>query len=110
MHGLAVKAAYTLGLHSKENFAGLSERQQETRKRVWWGCVNLDRFVKSLPELPFTLLRSSRILGMTFGRPFMIPASNCVVGLPTPIEDEEPHVARSDGNKAINVWFLSASM
>lgn len=48
MHGLAVKAAYTLGLHSNEHHANLSERQREMRKRAWWGCVNLDRYIKPL--------------------------------------------------------------
>ncbi|KAK5704718.1 hypothetical protein LTR17_021632 [Elasticomyces elasticus] len=48
VHGLAVKAAYTVGLHSKEDYAGLSERQREARKRAWWGCVNLDGI--GLPE------------------------------------------------------------
>lgn len=50
MHGLAVKACYTLGLQSTEDSAGHSERQRESRKRAWWSCVNLDRFVETLLE------------------------------------------------------------
>lgn len=111
MHGLAVKAAYTVGLHSKEDYAGLSERRRETRKRAWWGCVNLDRFVGLL--LRCAIQRADimlRILSMTFGRPLMIPLSHCRVGLPEPIENEVPRTAGFDVNNALSVSFLSASM
>jgi hypothetical protein len=111
MHGLAVKAAYTVGLHSKEDYAGRSERQRETRKRAWWGCVTLDRFVGLL--LKCGSQRADimlSILSMTFGRPLMIPASHCRVGLPEPIENEVPGVAGFDIDKGMSVSFLSASM
>ena len=45
VHGLAVKAALQLGLHSSEASKGLSSLDREVRKRVWYGCVVNDRYV-----------------------------------------------------------------
>jgi hypothetical protein len=43
IHGLAVKAAFQLGLHSSEASKRLSPLEREIRKRVWFGCIVLDR-------------------------------------------------------------------
>ena len=43
VHGLAVKAAFQLGLHSSEASRKLPPREREIRKRIWYGCVVLDR-------------------------------------------------------------------
>jgi hypothetical protein len=43
IHGLAVKAAFQLGLHSSEVSKRLSPLEREIRKRVWFGCIVLDR-------------------------------------------------------------------
>ncbi|KAK9799127.1 putative Transcription factor domain-containing protein [Seiridium cardinale] len=61
IHGLAVKAAFQLGLHSNDSSRNLSGVELETRNRTWYGCVVLDR-----------------TLSMTFGRPPTIPALNNV--------------------------------
>ncbi|KAK9426230.1 putative Transcription factor domain-containing protein [Seiridium unicorne] len=61
IHGLAVKAAFQLGLHSNDSSRVLSGVELETRNRTWFGCVLLDR-----------------TLSMTFGRPPAIPALNNV--------------------------------
>ena len=45
MHGLAVKAAYQLGLHSSDASSKLGPYQKEFRKRVWYGCILLDRIL-----------------------------------------------------------------
>jgi len=45
VHGLAVKAAMQLGLHSSEACKGLSSLEREIRKRTWFGCVIHDRYV-----------------------------------------------------------------
>lgn len=51
IHGLAVKAALQLGLHSKDASKAFPSLEQETRKRTWFGCVVLDRCHHSrLPE------------------------------------------------------------
>ncbi|EED18875.1 C6 transcription factor, putative [Talaromyces stipitatus ATCC 10500] len=65
IHGLTVKAALQLGLHSKDASKAFPPLEQEMRKRTWFGCVVLDR-----------------VLGMTFGRPTAIP--NCYVKLELP--------------------------
>ncbi|GKZ27604.1 hypothetical protein AbraCBS73388_005129 [Aspergillus brasiliensis] len=44
VHGLAVKAALQLGLHSKDASQAFSPLERETRKRTWFGCVVLDRY------------------------------------------------------------------
>jgi hypothetical protein len=49
IHGLAVKAALSLGLHSTDAARRFSPIEREMRKRIWCGCVMLDRYV-SFPE------------------------------------------------------------
>lgn len=44
VHGLAVKAAFQLGLHSSEASQAFSPLDREIRKRVWFACVILDRY------------------------------------------------------------------
>lgn len=57
-HGLTVKSAYQLGLHSTDALKQYPPLEREIRKRTWYMCILLDR-----------------TLSMTFGRPFVIPAS-----------------------------------
>lgn len=45
IHGLAVKAAMQLGLHSAEASQKLPPIEREVSKRLWFGCVILDRSV-----------------------------------------------------------------
>lgn len=65
LHGLAVKGAFALGLHSNQASQRFSPLENEVRKRTWFGCVLLDR-----------------VLSMTFGRPPTIPGD--YVRLPPP--------------------------
>ena len=44
-HGLAVKAAYRLGLHSKRALDQYGPLEREMRLRTWHTCVLLDRYV-----------------------------------------------------------------
>lgn len=44
IHGLAVKAAFQLGLHSKHATGAFSPLDQETRRRTWYACIVLDRY------------------------------------------------------------------
>jgi hypothetical protein len=44
VHGLAVKAAFQLGLHSSEASKSFAPLDREIRKRTWFGCVVLDRY------------------------------------------------------------------
>ena len=44
-HGLAVKAAYRLGLHSKHALDQYGPLEREMRLRTWHTCVLLDRYV-----------------------------------------------------------------
>ncbi|UKZ96562.1 uncharacterized protein TrAFT101_011345 [Trichoderma asperellum] len=64
-HGLAISAAYQLGLHSPDANQGFSPLECEIRKRTWYGCILLDR-----------------TLSMTFGRPCTIPESYIKLDMP----------------------------
>ncbi|KAK0383890.1 hypothetical protein NLU13_7982 [Sarocladium strictum] len=75
-HGLAVKAALSIGLHSNAASRKFPPVEQEMRKRTWYGCVILDRS-----------------LSMTFGRPSAIPEYYIRIELPKPINNEEQDVA-----------------
>ncbi|KAJ5220557.1 transcriptional regulatory protein GAL4, partial [Penicillium chermesinum] len=65
VHGLAITTAFQLGLHSPKSNKRFPPLENEIRKRVWLGCILLDRS-----------------LSMTFGRPAMIPESYCKLDLP----------------------------
>ncbi|KAI7777484.1 c6 transcription [Diaporthe eres] len=67
MHGIAVKAAFQLGLHSTTSLKAYTPLERETRTRTWFACVMLDR-----------------TLSMTFGRPPAIPDSYIRTPLPQP--------------------------
>lgn len=44
LQGLAVKAAFQLGLHTTSSSAKYSALEREVRLRTWYGCVMLDRY------------------------------------------------------------------
>ncbi|KAJ5753289.1 C6 transcription factor [Penicillium odoratum] len=70
VHGLAVKAALQLGLHSKNASRIFSPQEQEIRKRTWYGSLAHSSL-------------SARTLSMTLGRPAAIPDSFVRLDLPT---------------------------
>lgn len=43
-HGLAISAAFQLGLHSPEANRRFPPLESEIRKRTWYGCILLDRY------------------------------------------------------------------
>ncbi|EUC26897.1 hypothetical protein COCCADRAFT_113091 [Bipolaris zeicola 26-R-13] len=67
LHGLAVKAAYQLGLHSSDALQQYPPREREFRKRTWYGT-----------------------LSMTMGRPISIPEHFVKIELPQILADSEP--------------------
>ncbi|KAH8700315.1 C6 transcription factor [Talaromyces proteolyticus] len=70
IHGLAVKAALQLGLHSKDAAGAFTPADQEVRRRTWFACVILDR-----------------TLSMTLGRPATIPDNYVRLELPKHDDD-----------------------
>lgn len=51
-HGLAVKAAFQVGLHSDENDNRLDPSVSEVRRYTWWTCFILDRQALSWSQPP----------------------------------------------------------
>ncbi|CZS83275.1 unnamed protein product [Fusarium graminearum] len=72
IHGLAVKGAMSIGLHSRDIASKFTPLEQEIRKRTWFGCILLDRS-----------------LSMTFGRPCSIPEEYIRLDLPKPLASDE---------------------
>lgn len=74
--GAAIRMAQSLGLHlvhHGDSESTASRRRKEVRRRVWHGCVFMDR-----------------VLAMTYGRPTMISRSVAsATPLPQPVDDEE---------------------
>ncbi|KAH8726755.1 fungal-specific transcription factor domain-containing protein [Phaeosphaeriaceae sp. PMI808] len=93
IHGLAVKAAYQLGLHSPDALQRYPPIEREIRKRIWFGCVLLDR-----------------TLGMTMGRPLFIPDHFIKVELPQPIQDTELQGDSSQSHEFASVSFFRATI
>ncbi|KUJ21336.1 uncharacterized protein LY89DRAFT_715544 [Mollisia scopiformis] len=80
--GLAIRNAQTLCLHEDNNKQG-NQIRRETRRRVWYYCVYLDRLV-----------------AMIFGRPHMISSSTRV---PLPIlMDDEYLLSDGEGRQPVN--------
>ncbi|KAI5801062.1 fungal-specific transcription factor domain-containing protein [Pyronema domesticum] len=70
-HGLAIRVAIQMGLHSTQALQRFPPLEREMRKRSWYGCVLLDR-----------------TLCMTFGRPSAIAAYADHLELPLDVEDD----------------------
>lgn len=93
IHGLAVKAALQLGLHSSDASRRFPPLDQEIRKRTWYGCVILDR-----------------TLSMTFGRPAAIPDDYVKLELPAIISDDQSPGTVLDARGAVSTSFFNATM
>lgn len=72
LHGMALKTAWHLGLHSKTSSSSISASEAETRKRTFFGCLLLDR-----------------TLAMTFGRPPILPNEYFTMEMPRSMTREE---------------------
>lgn len=108
VHGIAVKAAYALGLHCNHAPDDISLIEREVRKRTWFGCVVLDRYLRQNIQLG-TLLKLPRTLSMTFGRPPSIPDSFVRLELPQPYHVVLPGL-EEDLNEYLTVGFFNATM
>lgn len=99
--GMAVRLAQSLGLHLEQTVARLkSVREQELVRKVWTGCVLLDRSVC-----------------MTLGRPGMISRANAVALKPPLLVDEDhldasrdPLVEQGNRPSVIAFWNHSLSL
>jgi hypothetical protein len=94
-HGLAVRAAFQLGLHSSDLVKVFSPLEQEVWKKTWFGCVILDR-----------------TLSMTFGRPPAIPESYVQLELPVPYtEVQQPlSITAGETGDSMSVSFFNGTM
>jgi hypothetical protein len=115
VHGLAVKAAFQLGLHSSEASQAFSPLDREIRKRVWFGCVILDRYGDDLLKTqcisqPLISILFPRTLSMTFGRPAAIPESYVKLEMPTETEVDPLSPRSVEGSNPTNIAFFAATM
>lgn len=93
MHGILVRTAIALGLHSEQSGQGLDPIQQEIRRRTWLTIYCLDK-----------------LLSVAFGRPPSIPDEYIVVQLPSPWTCSTD-MSRSQVNGVdINTDFLNATV
>ncbi|RFU24957.1 hypothetical protein B7463_g11376, partial [Scytalidium lignicola] len=92
-HGLAVRAAFQLGLHSSDLAKVFSPLEQEIRKKTWYGCVILDR-----------------TLSMTFGRPPAIPESYIQLDLPVPYSILQQPSAVVEKVESLSGYFFTGTI
>lgn len=59
LHGLAVKRAFQLGLYSQHTLDRFPPLEKETRTRVWYACVMLDRAEMTVAASGSIIQRSS---------------------------------------------------
>ncbi|KAF5855754.1 hypothetical protein ETB97_008472 [Aspergillus alliaceus] len=68
-HSLAVKGAYQLGLHGISS-KGLSQIDQELRRRLWYWCVMNDRLLSASygrpPLIPLSHVRINKLVHLPF--------------------------------------------
>jgi hypothetical protein len=87
---MGIRVAQGLGLHIEPSEGNLVER--ELRRRVWWGCVLMDRYFpleSSAFDPSLDVLTEGRILAMLFGRPLMIHDRDAyLVALPVAQDDQ----------------------
>ncbi|PVH98235.1 hypothetical protein DM02DRAFT_531617 [Periconia macrospinosa] len=95
IHGLAVKAAYQLGLHSPNALKQYPPLEQEIRKRTWFGCILVDRS-----------------LSMTMGRPSSIPQKFIKLDLPTPkvLSPERNDVQQLTDEHSVNFYKATITL
>lgn len=93
IHGLAVKAALQLGLHSSETLKGFPPLDREIRKRTWYGCILLDR-----------------TLSMTFGRPPTIHEDYVRLDLPAGYPESLLLDTPSDSSEVVSLEVFNATI
>lgn len=93
MHGVLVRTAIALGLHSEKSSQGLDPIRQETRRRTWLTIYCLDK-----------------LQSVTFGRPPSIPDEYIVVQLPSPWITTPDVSTRQASEKDMSTEFLSATV
>ncbi|RUS30413.1 fungal-specific transcription factor domain-containing protein [Jimgerdemannia flammicorona] len=106
--GMAIRMAQDLGLHRNSSKWRIPQSEIETRKRCWWACYILDRYVKLLnlhlnlrPQI-LTILHSPyhRWSCAGLGRPLAIFDEDCDVEYPNEYDqDEEVEEAFITSNK-----------
>jgi hypothetical protein len=92
-HGLAVRAAFQLGLYSSDLARAFSPLDQEIWKKTWFGCVIFDR-----------------TLSMTFGRPPSIPESYVQLDLPVPYGILQQTMTTAEKGDVLRVSFFNSTM
>ncbi|KAG2414300.1 hypothetical protein HFD88_003491 [Aspergillus terreus] len=93
VHGLAVKAALQLGLHSRAASKAFSPLEQEIRKRTWYGCVVLDR-----------------TLSMTFGRPSAVPDNYVKLDLPATASSIDTIPIQDNDTILLSITFFNSTI
>lgn len=93
VHGLAITTAFQLGLHSPKTNKGFPPLECEIRKRVWFGCVLLDR-----------------TLSMTFGRPSMIPEKYLKLDMPIVSMQVVGQTPQPNNSSQLDAMFFTATM
>jgi hypothetical protein len=93
MHGLAVRAAFQLGLHSRILGRLFSPLEQEIRKRSWYGCVI-----------------NEALLSMTYGRPPSIPDEYVQLDLPVEFSTLEESADGMQMNESLGIAFFNGTM
>ncbi|RFU74881.1 c6 transcription factor [Trichoderma arundinaceum] len=93
VHGILVRTALALGLHSEQSERGLDPIQQEIRRRTWLTIYCLDK-----------------LLSVAFGRPPSIPDEYIVVRLPSPWIFTTDMPSHQRDNADISTEFLNATV
>lgn len=93
MHGLAVRAAFQLGLHSRDLGKLFSPLEQEIRKRAWFGCII-----------------NEALLSMIYGRPPSIPDDYVQLDLPVEFSTLEEGDGGTKTDDSLSIGFFNGTM
>ncbi|KIX98660.1 uncharacterized protein Z520_05961 [Fonsecaea multimorphosa CBS 102226] len=93
VHGLAITTALQLGLHSPRTNRDFPPLESEIRKRVWFGCILLDR-----------------TLSMTYGRACMIPEKYVKLELPIADIQVVGQTPSTDARRRMDAMYFRATI
>ncbi|UKZ78344.1 hypothetical protein TrVFT333_006081 [Trichoderma virens FT-333] len=65
LHGLTVKAALQLGLHTSSSYTKFTPLEKEIRKRTWYGC-DVEHDIRSPPAIPVEYVQMALPLDVDF--------------------------------------------
>ncbi|KAJ5306304.1 hypothetical protein N7508_005319 [Penicillium antarcticum] len=109
--GMAIRSAQGLGLHLPETSLHLeNSHEQELVRKIWHGCVLMDRYVDTSSHSQL-LLNLYSVVALTLGRPAMISKEAAkAVPLPVVVDEHRLQVPLEQTEESLFLKFYTKSL